>query len=177
MAKYNPANWYWIVAGSEIEVWSSATAGFVPITDAKYSSWVDQGNTPTRIVSLQELRDVLAAVYPAGMLETYAAAKRFEIETAGITVAGTLVDTSRDSQSMITNALSYVTAASASSVKYKAASGWVTLSADTIKAMALAVGAHVQACFEKEAMIASGIANGTIKTRAAIDAAFTNPNS
>lgn len=106
-------------------------------------------------------------------LIAYAAAKRFAVETGGILVGGAKVATDRDSQAMIGNAFAYVTASGAASVRFKAASGWVTLSADQIKGLALAVGAHVQAAFAAEDDLDAAI-NGsppTVTTTAQIDAA------
>lgn len=168
----NYANWYWIVAGDDTKVWSSASAGFITATNPTYVAWAALGNRASRIASLDELRDVFAAQYPGGMLDAYAAAQRYAIETAGLDVGGATIDTSRDSQSMIANAYAYTQASGATSVTYKASSGWVTMSADQIKAVALAVGAHVQALFVKEKTIDDAITAGTITTRSAVDAAF-----
>jgi len=57
---YNPANWYWIVAGSTTQVFSSAVGDYVPVDNATYLAWLAAGNQPTRIVSEAELGDVLA---------------------------------------------------------------------------------------------------------------------
>lgn len=57
---YNPADHYWIVAGDDSQVYSSARAGFVPVDDAEYAAWSGSG-TATRIVSMAELEDVLRA--------------------------------------------------------------------------------------------------------------------
>jgi hypothetical protein len=104
-------------------------------------------------------------------LIAYSAAARFNHETGGISVGGTQIDTSRDSQNMIANANAYVQASGAASVSYKANSGWVTMDAPTVKAVALAVGAHVQACFALEQTIDAAITAGTITTFAQIDGA------
>ncbi len=59
-------------------------------------------------------------------------------------------------------------------MKFKAASGWIELTAEQIKAVALAVFAHVQACFAAEDAADAGInaAPPTITTLAEVDAAF-----
>jgi hypothetical protein len=59
---YNPANWYWIVAGDESRVFSSAVGNFVPANDATFLAWKADGTLPTRIVSEIELGEVLAEV-------------------------------------------------------------------------------------------------------------------
>lgn len=114
-----------------------------------------------------------AAPPPASKDEliAYAADKRWRVETGGITVGGALIDTSRESQSMITGAYAYSQPNPAETITYKATSGWVTIDAATMAAIATAVGAHVQACFGAEAAVAAEIEAGTITTTAEIDAA------
>lgn len=104
-------------------------------------------------------------------LTAYAANKRFAVETGGIVINGQTIDTSRESQAMITGAYAYSQANPSETIQFKAVLGWITLDASTIEAIATAVGAHVQACFALEATVAAGIANGTITTTAEIDAA------
>lgn len=104
-------------------------------------------------------------------LIAYAADKRWRVETGGITVAGASIDTSRDSQAMITGAYSYSQAHPEQLIKFKSASGWVDLDAATVASIATAVGVHVQACFAIEATIDAAIEAGTVTTFAEIDAA------
>ncbi len=107
-------------------------------------------------------------------LRTYSANRRFAAETGGIVVNGFEIDTSRDSQNMIANAHSYIVNSGAASSRFKSRSGWMTLSAEEVKSIALAVGAHVQSCFDREAEVDQLIAAGSIKDFAMIDAAY-NP--
>ena len=102
-------------------------------------------------------------------LRAYSANKRFSVETGGVVFNGTRIDTSRDSQSMIANAHNYIIASGAASTKFKSLSGWLTLSAEEVKVMALAIGAHVQASFDAEAAIDALITNGAITDVAGID--------
>lgn len=48
---FNPTNWYWVVAGSTTQVYSSATGDYVPVADAAYVAWKASGKTPSNIVS------------------------------------------------------------------------------------------------------------------------------
>lgn len=57
---YNPRNWYWIVAGDESRVYSSASGDYVPLADVTYQEWLAGENNPTRIASEAELGEVLA---------------------------------------------------------------------------------------------------------------------
>lgn len=64
---YDPANWYWIVAGDETQVFSSARAAYVSAKDSTYTDWLKDGNFVTKIDSENSLWDVLALAYPAGI--------------------------------------------------------------------------------------------------------------
>ncbi|WP_288476365.1 DUF4376 domain-containing protein [uncultured Pseudomonas sp.] len=92
------------------------------------------------------------------------AAKRFTVETGGITVQGLPIDTSRDSQNLITGAALAADRDPAYSVKWKTAAGFVELSATQLLALADAVRKHVQACFNREADLAKAVDDGTYQT-------------
>lgn len=85
---YTPADWYWFVGGDESRVFSSAAGRFVLPGNAAFKAFLDAGKTPTRIVSLDELADVLAGanVRPSDsdMLDRYkgAHAGRMTLEIA-----------------------------------------------------------------------------------------------
>lgn len=82
---YNPAAWFWIVAGDESQVYSSAKPGFLPADDSGYLTWLAEGGLPTRIDSMDSLRDVLMQQAPAGWvmsLDEAKAAKNAEINAA-----------------------------------------------------------------------------------------------
>jgi hypothetical protein len=56
---YDPADWYWIVAGDESRAWSSVRATYVPASDTAFAAWLSEGNRATRIASEFELDQVL----------------------------------------------------------------------------------------------------------------------
>jgi hypothetical protein len=60
MRTYDPSNWYWIVAGDESRVFSSAAGNYVPANDAAFVAWQADGSMPTRIASESDLGEVLA---------------------------------------------------------------------------------------------------------------------
>ena len=109
-------------------------------------------------------------------LVAYAAARRFAVEVGGVDVNGVRIATDRDSRSMVANAYAGMQVSGAPSVKFKAASGWIELTTDQLKAIALAVFAHVQACFAAEDGCDAGInaSPPTITTYAEVDAAFAS---
>lgn len=119
-----------------------------------------------------EIAAALATVTPdVDRLRAHAAAKRWMVETGGIVVDGATIDTSRESQALINGAHAYAQAQPSAEIRFKAASGWVTLDAAAITTIAMAVAAHVQAAFAVEAEVDAAIVDGTITTTAAIDAA------
>lgn len=67
MPPYTPQDWYWAVAGSTTQVWSSRARAYVPVDDAAYLAWLAAGHVPTPIASEADLWDVLATQYPAGL--------------------------------------------------------------------------------------------------------------
>jgi riboflavin biosynthesis pyrimidine reductase len=79
------------------------------------------------------------------------AAARWRAEIGGAAVNGMTVDTSRESQAMLTGAALAATQDPNYTCQWKTAGGFATLDADTILAVAQAVRAHVQACFDREA--------------------------
>ena len=118
--------------------------------------------------------DVVAALGaspPAEVLKAYAANKRWEKETGGITVSGAAIQTDRASQAMITGAFAFAQTNPSASIAFKAEGGFVMLAAAEVEAIANAVGAHVQACFAAEAAIVGAIEAGAITSIAAIDGA------
>lgn len=79
------------------------------------------------------------------------AAARYAAETAGTTVNGITIDTGRDSQALITGAAVAAMLDENYSLNWKTESGFIHLTAPEIIAVAQAVRAHVQACFDREA--------------------------
>lgn len=91
--------------------------------------------------SLQELKEELKASVSQ---------KRWEIETGGITVTGSTIDTSRESQGMLSGANLLATTFPNRSIDWKTKTGWVSLPAATVLQISAAVGSHVQDCFSRE---------------------------
>jgi hypothetical protein len=85
------------------------------------------------------------------------AAARYVEETGGITGSGLSIDTSRESQGLITGAALQATIDPAYSCRWKTAGGFVELTSEAVIAVAVAVRAHVQWCFNREAELTSVI--------------------
>jgi hypothetical protein len=98
------------------------------------------------------------------------AAARYTAEADGITVNEMTIDTSRESQALVTGAALAATLDPDYTCQWKTAGGFVTLSAAAVVAVAQAVRAHVQACFDREAALAALVeAAETVKEVQAIE--------
>lgn len=99
------------------------------------------------------------------------AQKRWEKEAGGITFNGMSVATDAVSQTKIIGAVVGVQMDPLSSIQWKMADGtFATLDAAAVTAMAMAVRAHVQACFDNEAVLKAEIeAAETAEEIAAVD--------
>lgn len=90
------------------------------------------------------------------------AARRFEVETGGVTVAGVKLNTERDSQSLLTGAAFAASIDPDYRIKWKAETGFVDLTGEQILGIASQVRAFVQACFNREAELLGAVADGSI---------------
>jgi hypothetical protein len=109
----------------------------------------------------------------AAALHAYAAVARWRKETRGISVGGLNVATDDRSKALIQGAYLQAQRDPTFTAQWKTASGaFVTIGAAQIEAVALAVAAHIQACFAREAEVSEAIDGHLIDTFAQIDAAF-----
>lgn len=93
----------------------------------------------------QELAGAKAA------LKGRATALRWQHETGGITLPGGIqIATGTGDQNRITTVIANAKLAGVTSVDFKAASGWVTLTIEQVEGIAAAIALHVQACFSTE---------------------------
>lgn len=177
---YDPRDWYWLAEDGRL--FASARITVVTVEDAGYRAWLEAGGPGAtgwpRDEAGAQTEDALQEVLtPYGLfagLSAYAAARRYAVETSGITVGGSEIATDRGSQALITGAFNLVTINPKTTIKFKASGTFVTLDASAVTIIATEVGQHVQACFAKEADVVAGITVGTIKTLADIDAAFAS---
>lgn len=89
------------------------------------------------------------------------AARRYEAETSGTTVENMPVNTERDSQALLTGAALQAMLDPNYTVRWKTEGGFVDLDAQQIIALATAVRAHVQACFDREAELVAAVEDGS----------------
>jgi hypothetical protein len=111
-SNYTPANWYWVVGGSTTQVWSSARAAYVPLSDATYTAWLARGFSPTKIDSEASLAGVFAQQYPAGWSpQVPVSISNFQAKAALYQVANTGVDPTYPAGSTYPTMLDVVNAA------------------------------------------------------------------
>jgi hypothetical protein len=77
-------------------------------------------------------------------------ARRWEVETGGITLNGAAIATDAATQAKLSGALQLVQDDDTRILDWKGANGWISLNAAGVTAIAVAVGLHVQACFTRE---------------------------
>ncbi|WP_223484752.1 DUF4376 domain-containing protein [Stenotrophomonas indicatrix] len=127
-----------------------------------YQCWLDDGNTPLPLVQVKSLGELKADLVAA------ATAERWERETGGIVIGGVQVGTGLDDQNRLSGVLSAIQLGGLESVDFKAQSGWVQLTAPELQGIALAISAHVQACFTAERAHHEAIEQ--LQTQADVDA-------
>lgn len=91
-----------------------------------------------------------------------ATAKRYEVETGGILMAGTVIRTDRESQGLINGAYGLARdmlagGVPAAPIDFKGADGWAEIPPSVMVDIGRAVGLHVQACFRAERQLHEAI--------------------
>jgi len=89
------------------------------------------------------------------------AARRYQAEVGGITAGGMPVATDRDSQGLVMGAAFAASLDPNYTCNWKTDAGFVKLDAKTLIAVAQAVRAHVQACFDREEALLAAVKAGT----------------
>lgn len=145
-------------AETALERWSPAerfARGFRPIVEPptpfgfkKLGSKLEMDGA--QVVDIGELEAVPFETLKAELYEAVRA-KRWEVETAGIEVAGERVATDEKAQGKISGAVLLLDKDPARQVvNWEAQPGvWVALDRPTVEALGVAVGAHVQDCFDR----------------------------
>ena len=130
----------------------------------EYFAYEDDVEAPAGFTAVTEEDAVFATrlMTPAEQLAQAIADRRYIEETSGITINGVKIDTGRDSQALITGAALSAMLDSSYLCTWKTVSGPVQLSAAQLLAIAKAVRAHVQACFDREADLLAAVADGSI---------------
>jgi hypothetical protein len=132
----------------------------------EFLEWKMEGNEPVPmapsplhvlvddewVVDLEELKNAKKAEI---------AQARYEEETGGLEVNGVTIDTSRDSQALLTGAVIQALQDETYTLNWKGVNGWVTLDAETVIAIGTAVRQHVQSCFDREKELSAQVDEAT----------------
>ena len=178
LSKTSFVDWYWSIGD---RLYSSARNAFVSFDDADYAVWreLNRGRVAVPLADEDDLVGVLADNLPgvviptATGLKTYAAAQRWQLQNSGIVVGGVAVATDAESRAMIDGAYAFVNRNPSATVNWKAADGsFVAIDAATVIAIADAVGHFIEACFNTESSVVTGVDNNTITNKHEIDALF-----
>jgi hypothetical protein len=170
---YRPDNWYWFVGADTDNVWSSARAMNVPISDADYVAWLANHSMTPQMASMAELEDTLRQSFPRGTPRTYAADARFRKASGGATVGGKPYLTDPVSRNTLGSAHDYAVANPGHITDWKLADGtFIKLDEPGLAHALQQIATFVQSCFSCESTLVTGIDGGTITTLAEIDAAF-----
>lgn len=110
----------------------------------EYEAWLAAGNVIPVPEDTRTLADIKAD------LISESTSLRWEKETGGIELGGVRVGTTLDDQNRISGVLAAIGLGGLESVDFKAASGWVQLTAPELQGIAQAISTHVQACFSAE---------------------------
>lgn len=90
------------------------------------------------------------------------AARRYEAEVGGITLNGVRVDTDDRSKLLINGAALEATIDPTYVTQWKTPAGFIELTAPQVIGIARAVRAHVQACFDREAVLLQALQEGAL---------------
>lgn len=108
-----------------------------------------------------------------GVLKTYAAAKRWDLEVGGVVWNGITLPTDRERRSALVQALQMAQSGVLPfPVTFGLGDAKLSLTEPQLTAAVAAIAAHVQGAFNTWGAVIDGIAAGTIISTAAIDAAF-----
>ncbi|MDE4304029.1 DUF4376 domain-containing protein [Phaeobacter gallaeciensis] len=91
------------------------------------------------------------------VLNANLAAYRWDVETGGVDLGGSQIETTREAQAQISSTYSALKDGLVTSVEWKAATGWLVLDLSAFTPIAQAVATHVQACFAAERAVSTQI--------------------
>ncbi len=112
---------------------------------------------------------------PKQDLGAVAAEARYLAEVSGILLGGAPILTDRESQGLINGAVALAQINPAILIRFKTATNdFVTLDAQAIFAIGVAVGTHVQNCFARESQVATEIQTNVLATEAQVRARFAD---
>jgi hypothetical protein len=189
----NPFDHYWIIAGSQTDVYQSRTNTLVATSDVDYAAWAEN-NVAGQIASEADLGEVVRGyglplpawlfnaasfiqpsptTYSNAQLAAYAADARFRHASGGVSIGGKPYLSDPVSRNTVASAHDYAVANPGHVTDWKLADGtFIQLSEAQLATVLQEMATFVQSCFTCESTTLTGINGGSITTIAAIDAAF-----
>jgi hypothetical protein len=140
----------------------------VEITDAEHAALLNGESNGSTIIADAQGKPKLQAPPAATVATTKAAklaalaAKRYEIETGGITVAGATIMTDPASQAKLTGAWVRMQRLPETVINWKGKNGWSQMRKADVEVIVDAVSNHVQSCFDNERVHSDAITSLTI---------------
>jgi hypothetical protein len=182
----NFSDWYWMVQDhSTFGVFSSARGVYVPQNDPAFIAWAELNGSAFSIDTEANLIAMLSVRAPGVVVQTvqgltgYANAKQWSLATAGFTVpiGGKNITFTTDeiSMALITGkAVRFMQPGAPASTQWQTGpTTFITIAAADFLTAATAIADFMQSTFDKLAVVLSGIAAGTITTKAGVDAGFS----
>ncbi|HDN9015381.1 TPA: DUF4376 domain-containing protein [Aeromonas salmonicida] len=148
-------------------------ANAVEISDSYHSDLL-QAQSAGKKITANEDGYPIAIDPPTPMRTTVSllaevASKRWQVETGGIVVAGSSIQTDRESQAQLYNSYTSLKSGLVNDTQWKAADDtFVLVTLTELEPIAQAIAAHVRACFAAEEAHSKAIA--ALQTQAELDA-------
>jgi hypothetical protein len=140
-------------------VHASIPEGALELANSVWFSTMRENDGIWRLVEGEVVKQPFPIVlpdYPALIAD-----ERYKREGVGITVEGSIIDTTRDGQALIAGAAVSAMLDPNYTCNWKTAAGFVQLNASQLVTIATAVRAHVQACFDRELTLLRAIEMGS----------------
>lgn len=131
----------------------------IVVSEALWNSTLNDTDGVWRLVNGELTKEPFPVVLPD--YPALIAAERYKREGVGITVDGSIIDTTRDGQALIAGAAVSAILDPAYTCNWKTAAGFIELNAPQLVTIATAVRKHVQTCFDRELALLSAIEMGT----------------
>lgn len=146
--------------------------------DRRGETWYTAGGTPVVVEALGDpaaFDPPLSAKAPPPPpidLADYISTGHKTLRDGGVQIGGMRIATDAESRGLIDGAYALSQARPDAKIDFKAASGWITVDAQTMQTIAVAVGQWVQLCYSAYRRLDEARAGGTVTTTDQVDAAY-----
>lgn len=172
--KSPPRSWYEDESNKEqpVQDWKSNIPSFMlnkanlPIDDSQPLQWYEERTTLAPVyqdgvwrvgTEVRSLANVIPLEALKSRFKAFLASYRYEVETRGVNLNGSLILTDRESQASVTGGWVKAKDNPNTTIDWKGANGWVLLDAATMIMIGDAVFNYVQGCFAREGQLSREI--------------------